>query len=225
MDVSRLDIYLRTGGRKACLFLNPFFLQLPDNRIANHKYSDSASFGTSSSAVTTGSGFDNMYNSAQLPAASNNGYDSSAGSNAYADSSDNSNAGFSGASSSNGFNNGNNGGINLIEGHTQTLDLTGGSNGGQRVVYKPVIKQGEPIITKNFYVVSKTSVDVINESQLFKFFFFVILSSMLHQKTKKTFALRRRFKLLDHKRHTKLFSLKLQHSAPNKVSIIQFIHR
>lgn len=44
--------------------------------------------------------------------------------------------------------------INLVQGQSKTIDLTGGSSGGRRVVYKPVIKQGEPIITKNFYVVS-----------------------------------------------------------------------
>lgn len=44
--------------------------------------------------------------------------------------------------------------INLIQGQSQSIDLTGGNAGGKRVVYKPVIKQGEPIITKNFYVVS-----------------------------------------------------------------------
>ncbi len=46
--------------------------------------------------------------------------------------------------------------VNLIQGQSQTLDLTGGT-GGRRVVYKPVIKQGEPIVTKNFYVVSGES--------------------------------------------------------------------
>lgn len=43
--------------------------------------------------------------------------------------------------------------VNLIQGQSQTFDLTGGK-GNKRVVYKPVIKQGEPIVTKNFYVVS-----------------------------------------------------------------------
>ena len=76
----------------------------------------------------------------------------SGGSNGYVGGSES--AGFAG-SSSNGFaNGGQGGGINLIQGQSQSFDLTGGSNGGQRVVYKPVIKQGEPIITKNFYVVS-----------------------------------------------------------------------
>lgn len=43
--------------------------------------------------------------------------------------------------------------VNLIQGQSQSVDLTGGM-GHKRVVYKPVIKQGEPIVTKNFYVVS-----------------------------------------------------------------------
>lgn len=43
--------------------------------------------------------------------------------------------------------------VNLIQGQSQTVDLTGGV-ANKRVVYKPVIKQGEPIVTKNFYVVS-----------------------------------------------------------------------
>lgn len=43
--------------------------------------------------------------------------------------------------------------VNLYQGQSQTLDLTGGV-ANKRVVYKPVIKQGEPIVTKNFYVVS-----------------------------------------------------------------------
>lgn len=43
--------------------------------------------------------------------------------------------------------------VNLIQGQSQTFDLTGGS-GQKRIVYRPVIKQGEPIVTKNFYVVS-----------------------------------------------------------------------
>lgn len=47
--------------------------------------------------------------------------------------------------------------INLVQGQSKSIDLTGGSAGGKRIVYKPVIKQGEPIITKNFYVVSQSS--------------------------------------------------------------------
>jgi hypothetical protein len=43
--------------------------------------------------------------------------------------------------------------VNLIQGQSQSFDLTGGV-ANKRVVYKPVIKQGEPIVTKNFYVVS-----------------------------------------------------------------------
>lgn len=49
---------------------------------------------------------------------------------------------------------------------------------------------------------------------------------MLHQKKMKMFALKKRFKLLDHKRHTKLSSLRhhqLEHHLTP--SIIQFIHR
>ncbi|CAG9803365.1 unnamed protein product [Chironomus riparius] len=68
----------------------------------------------------------------------------SGGSNGFVAGSESTGAGFS--------NGGQNGGINLIQGQSQSFDLTGGSNSGQRVVYKPVIKQGEPIITKNFYV-------------------------------------------------------------------------
>jgi hypothetical protein len=62
---------------------------------------------------------------------------------------------YAGASSSSGSFGGASSGkdINLIQGQSQTIDLTGGSAGGKRIVYKPVIKQGEPIITKNFYVV------------------------------------------------------------------------
>lgn len=45
--------------------------------------------------------------------------------------------------------------INLVQGQSKSIDLTGGNAGGKRIVYKPVIKQGEPIITKNFYVVSR----------------------------------------------------------------------
>lgn len=84
---------------------------------------------------------------------SSNGFSagSSGASNGFVSGSESTGAGFSGASS--GSNGASNGGINLIQGQSQSFDLTGGSNGGQRVVYKPVIKQGEPIITKNFYVV------------------------------------------------------------------------
>lgn len=61
----------------------------------------------------------------------------------------------SGASASSyGSSNGND--INLVQGQSKSIDLTGGNAGGKRIVYKPVIKQGEPIITKNFYVVIKT---------------------------------------------------------------------
>ncbi|XP_070495792.1 uncharacterized protein [Chironomus tepperi] len=77
---------------------------------------------------------------------------SNGGSNGFSSGSESSAGGFSSTSSgSNGGSNGN-GGVNLIQGQSQSFDLTGGSNGPQRVVYKPVIKQGEPIITKNFYV-------------------------------------------------------------------------
>lgn len=37
------------------------------------------------------------------------------------------------------------------QGQSQVLDFSGSSNGGNRA-YKTVIKQGEPIITKHFYV-------------------------------------------------------------------------
>ena len=37
------------------------------------------------------------------------------------------------------------------QGQSQVLDFSGSSNGGNRG-YKTVIKQGEPIITKHFYV-------------------------------------------------------------------------
>ncbi|KAG5684596.1 hypothetical protein PVAND_013821 [Polypedilum vanderplanki] len=58
-------------------------------------------------------------------------------------------SGSGGFTSGGGFSSG---GTNLVQGQSQSIDLTGGSSGGDRVVYKPVIKQGEPIITKNFYV-------------------------------------------------------------------------
>lgn len=63
----------------------------------------------------------------------------------------------SGASASAYGSNGNGNDVNLVQGQSKSIDLTGGSPGGKRIVYKPVIKQGEPIITKNFYVVSATS--------------------------------------------------------------------
>lgn len=53
------------------------------------------------------------------------------------------------------------GDVNLIQGQSQTFDLTGGVS-NKRVVYKPVIKQGEPIVTKNFYVVSFETFFVFN---------------------------------------------------------------
>ena len=86
--------------------------------------------------LVSGSNFDNGANSAQnIDVRLNGDYASS------------------GASASAYGSNGND--INLVQGQSKSIDLTGGSAGGKRIVYKPVIKQGEPIITKNFYVVSK----------------------------------------------------------------------
>jgi len=39
----------------------------------------------------------------------------------------------------------------VTQGQSQVIDLSGGSSGGG-VIYKPVIRQGEPQITKHFYV-------------------------------------------------------------------------
>jgi len=108
------------------------------------------------------SGSSNGFSGSSNGAGSSNGF--SAGSNGFSGNANGVISGtesgstgnrFSGSSSSSGANGANgNGGINLIQGQSQSFDLTGGSNGGQqRVVYRPVIKQGEPIITKNFYVV------------------------------------------------------------------------
>lgn len=153
------------------------------NNYAGNGYTDSASFGSSSSSVTAGSGYSNGYSgqgsgspgnglssgisndfggssSGGFSGSSSGGFSGGSSSNGYSGSSS---SGFSG-SSSNGFSGGNGqagfggtaGGVNLIQGQSQSIDLSGGSSGGQRVVYKPVIKQGEPIITKNFYVVRRS---------------------------------------------------------------------
>jgi hypothetical protein len=73
-------------------------------------------------------------------------------------------ASYSGAAASSSYGGSSGKDINLIQGQSQTIDLTGGSAGGKRIVYKPVIKQGEPIITKNFYVVC------IYQTYLIKFY-------------------------------------------------------
>lgn len=56
-----------------------------------------------------------------------------------------------GGSSSGGFGSGSYTGGDVTQGQSQVIDLSGGSGGGN-VVYRPVVKIGEPQITKHFYV-------------------------------------------------------------------------
>ena len=60
--------------------------------------------------------------------------------------------GFGNSGSSNFGGNLNSGSTGVVQqGQSQVLDFSGSSNGGNRA-YKTVIKLGEPIITKHFYV-------------------------------------------------------------------------
>lgn len=93
-------------------------------------------FSSYDAPLVSGSNIDNGANAAQNIDVRLQGDYASSGASAYSGSSGND--------------------INLVQGQSKSIDLTGGNAGGKRIVYKPVIKQGEPIITKNFYVVSGT---------------------------------------------------------------------
>ena len=81
---------------------------------------------------------------------------SSAGSGAFGGSSGSGNFGGSSAGSGafGGSSGGNGGGADggVTKGDSQVIDISGGGGSSANIVYKPVVKQGPPQITKHFYI-------------------------------------------------------------------------
>jgi len=91
-------------------------------------------FGGSSSGFSSGGG-------------GNGGFSSGGGNGGFGGSN-----GFSSGGGSGGYGGSSGGGSEVTQGQTQVIDISGGSSGGGNVVYKNVVKIGEPIVTKHFYV-------------------------------------------------------------------------
>lgn len=113
--------------------------------------SSSSGFGGSNGFSSGGSGFGGSSGGSGFGGSSgSSGFGGSSGGSGFGGSSGGS--GFGSSSGGSGFGGSSGSGGDVTQGHSQVIDISGGSPSGRNVVYKNVVKQGEPIVTKHFYV-------------------------------------------------------------------------